>query len=174
MRLPDPKAVALLGTALLLRVRTPSKTVEYTFDGDGLLWSPFSRGLYIFPGMRFSDWKELASGTVTRDRRLDMQETYRALGLDAKMLPAARLFAAWAARPSTRYTSRSIERYPLQRCGAGVTIDYRSDKWNGRGGEAVNYTHALSSTGSDTVYVHEKVIFVKGPRLTVNDRGIVY
>ena len=61
-------------------------------------------------------------------------------------------------------------------------LDYRSDKWNGRNGKKINYTHDLSSTDSDKVSTTgdgtktrpPTCIFVKGPRLTVTERGIIY
>lgn len=193
-KLPDPGAVALLGTMLLLDVKEPDgRVVRHEWDwqgGPGCLWSPVAKGFYIFPAVKYTDWKSIQrrGAPLLREQRLDMKETYALLRTHGIHLPeknataAAKLFAKWAARPATRFTQTEVDDPKLKFQGNGVTLDYRSDKWNGRDGKRVNYTHALSSTGSDKVSASGDgtrsrapyVIFVKGPRLTVTERGIIY
>ena len=193
-KLPDPGAVALLGTMLLLDVKEPDgRVVRHEWDmhgGPGVVWSPSVKAIYIFPHIKYTDWKSIQrrGAPLLREQRLDMKETYellRAHGihLDEKdTSAAAKLFARWAARPATRFTQKNVDDPKLKLQGNGVKLDYRSDKWNGRDGRRVNYTHALSSTGSDKVSTSGDgtrsrapyVIFVKGPRLTVTERGIIY
>ena len=191
--LPNPGSVALLGTVLLLDVKClDGFVVRHEWDegeGPGLLWSPTRRALYFFPGMSFHRWKEIQTpGTpLLREQRLDMREvnTYlkrRGIALPSDTRAAAKLFAQWAARPATRFTTKNVPAYRLHCVGSGVKIDYRSDKWNGRNGRRVNYTHAMPASGSDRVSTTRggtrtrppAAFFIKGPRLTVTERGIVY
>ena len=188
-KLPDPKAMALLGTVLRLTVReSDGREVMHSWErgsGPGLLWSPTLRALLFFPGLRLTDWHEIGRGPVERERRLDMKEALRLLEAEGFELPnpestqaAAKLFTEWAARPSTRFVQTTIKPYPLQCDGEGVDIVYRSDKWNGRDGEEVDYIHHFSKSGTvkvSTAPGHPpQAFFVKGGRLTVNARGIIY
>lgn len=193
-KLPDPGAVVLLGTMLLLDVEEfDGRVVRHEWDmmgGPGVVWSPTAKGFYIFPAVRYTDWKTIQrkGQPLLREQRLDMKETYALLRSHGIHLPekdmteAAKLFARWAARPATRFTQTDVDDPKLKLQGNGTKLDYRSDKWNGRNGKRVNYTHPLSSTGSDKVSTSGDgkwtrppyVIFVKGPRLTVTERGIIY
>lgn len=193
-KLPNPGAVALLGTMLLLDVEVPDgRTIRHEWDwhdGPGVLWSPTVRGFYIFPKIKYLEWKAIQrpGSPVLREQRLDMKETYRLLRAHGIHLPeketmeAAKMVTKFHARPATRFAQTIVHDPKLKYQGNGVVLDYRSDKWNGRGGKRVNYTHDLSSTGSDKVSTSDDgtrtrppyVIFVKGPRLTVNERGIIY
>lgn len=150
----------------------------------GLLWSPSLKALLFFPGMSFSDWREVGlGGDVLRENRLDMPEARSRLAEQGVDLPkgtreAAKLFTEWAARPSTRFTQAEIEEYPLYKDGDADHIIYISDKWNGRDGKVTRYIHSFSGTGSVKVSVAEgnppSCFFIKGGRMTVNARGIVY
>lgn len=183
---------------LCLDVEMPTgKLVRHEWDwwdGPGVLWSPSAKGFYIFPRISFLQWKAVkiggrSSAPLLREQRLDMKETYRILrahGIDLpekETIEAAKMVTRFHARPATRFLQKAVnDKCRLKYQGNGTKLDYRSDKWNGRGGRRVNYTHALSSTGSDKVSTSGDgtssrppyVIFVKGPRLTVNERGIIY
>lgn len=194
-KLPDPGAVALLGTMLLLDVEEPDgRVVRHEWDmhgGPGCLWSPSAQAIYIFPQIQFTEWKTLQrnpGAPLLRQQCLDMKETHQLLrshGIkldEKKVTDAAKLYRRFTARPATDFTQKMVDDPKLKFQGSGVTLDYRSDKWNGRNGKRVNYTHALSSTGSDKVSTSGDgtrsrppyVIFIKGPRLTVTERGIIY
>ena len=193
--LPNPGSVAMLGTMLHLDVKLKgtSKVVRHEWDsgtGPPLLWSPEAKAFYIFPKMKLSGWRRIVPvrpGPMLRQHRLDMREIYEAMCAQGKCLPpdmlgASKLFTRWAMRPPTDFTHQPVEEYRLKLQGSGVMLDYRSDKWNGRNGRKINYTHDLSSTGSDKVSTTgdgtktrpPTCIFVKGPRLTVTERGIIY
>jgi len=187
-KLPDPGSVALLGTVLELLVREKDGTeVLHSWrdaTGPGLLWSPSNKALMFFPHLRLSDWKEVGgAGGVLREERLDMREAKETLARRGVELPkgtqeAAKLFTQWAARPSTRFTQVDIEAYPLRKLGEAVHIIYRSDKWNGRDGQTVDYIHHFSKSGTVKVSAAAgdppKAFYIKGGRMTVNARGIVY
>jgi hypothetical protein len=193
-KLPNPRAVALLGTMLCLDVESPTgKLVRHEWDwwdGPGVLWSPAVKGFFIFPRIKFAAWKAIQKpgAPMLREQRLDMKETYKILRANGvrlhekETMDAAKIVTRFMARPATRFTQKTVDSPSLKYQGNGVKLDYRSDKWNGRGGKRVNYTHDLSSTGSDKVSTSGDgtstrppyVIFVKGPRLTVNERGIIY
>ena len=194
-KLPDPGTVALLGTMLLLEAEQPDgSVVRHEWDwagGPGVLWSPSVKGFYIFPSIKYIDWKTLQrnpNAPLLRQQCLDMKESFALLrkhGIDLpqkQTMDAAKLFRRWSARPATDFMQTDVDDPRLKLQGSGIKLDYRSDKWNGRNGKRVNYTHALSSTGSDKVSTSGDgtrkrapyVIFVKGPRLTVTERGIIY
>lgn len=196
-KLPDPGAVALLGSMLLLDVReSDGRVVRHEWDngtGPGLLWSPSARAIFIFTKVAYQDWVDLMpnGGPVLREHCLDMKESEALLkrrGIrmgkeeGRKVRNAAKLFRQWSARPATRLAQRVVPDYPLSLEGGGVKIDYRSDKWNGRNGRRVDYTHAMSSSGADKVSYAGRLsrmqaptaFFIKGPRLTVTERGIIY
>lgn len=193
-KLPDPGAVALLGTVLLLDVKEPDeRVVRHEWDqdtGPALLWSVTSKALYFFPGVTFYDLVDLMprrGGPLLREHQLDMKETVENLdraGVDVHpdTQKAARLFRKFYARPATQFTNRLVNPVPLRYAGSGVKIDYRSDKWNGRNGRRVNYTHAMTQTETDRVSVAGRgtttrppnTFFIKGPALTVNERGIIW
>ena len=179
---------------MLLDVHEVSgRVVRHEWDqdtGPGLLWSVTSKALYFFPGMTFYDWKDLTprnGGPLLREHQLDMKECVEKLRTrGTKLHPdtqrAARLFRQFHARPPTAFTSREVNPMPLRLAGAGTKIDYRSDKWNGRNGRRVNYTHAMTQSLTDKVSVAgrgtrtrpPKAFFIKGPALTVNERGIIW
>ncbi len=194
-KLPDPGVVALLGTMLLLDVKeADGRVVRHEWDmhgGPGVLWSPSVKGFYIFTQIRYTYWKTLQhnpNAPLLRQQCLDMKESYALLrkhGIhlpEEQMMEAAKLYRRFNARPATEFTQADVDDPKLKLQGSGVKLDYRSDKWNGRKGKRVNYTHDLSSTGSDKVSTSGDgtrsrapyVIFVKGPRLTVTERGIIY
>jgi len=164
-KLPDPGSVALLGTVLELLVREKDGTeVLHSWrdaTGPGLLWSPSNKALMFFPHLE-------AKETLAR----------RGVELPKGTQEAAKLFTQWAARPSTRFTQVDIEAYPLRKLGEAVHIIYRSDKWNGRDGQTVDYIHHFSKSGTVKVSAAAgdppKAFYIKGGRMTVNARGIVY
>lgn len=193
--LPDPGSVALLGSVLHIDVEQPvhDRVVRHEWDegtGPGLLWSPKARAFYVFPALRYGQWKQIVpsrGGRMLRSQRLDMREIYEWMCKQGRCLPpdmlaASKLFTRWALRPPTDFQHVVVGAYQLRLQGSGVMLDYRSDKWNGTNGRRTNYTHDLSSTGADKVSTTgdgtwtkpPTCIFIKGPRLTVNERGVIY
>ena len=192
--LPDPGAVALLGTVLELVVREPDgRKVRHSWDASdapGLLWSPSQKALLVFPGKTLRHWKEVGRhGDVRRNERIDMREmagTLKKMGVTnaRQVQTAGKLFTQWAARPSTRFAQFDTpddpgsDKLKLKLAGSAFSILYRSDKWNGRDGKCVDYIHHFAKTGTVKVSVangrQPKAFFIKGGRLTVNDRGIIY
>lgn len=192
--LPNPGSVAMLGTMLHLDVKEANgRVVRHEWDpgtGPPLLWSPTAKAFYIFPKMRLSSWRRIVpvrKGPMLREQRLDMKELYHRMCAQGQCLPpdmlgASKLFTRWALRPPTDFTHKTVDEHKLVLQGCGTMLDYRSDKWNGRNGKKINYTHDLSSTDSDKVSTTgdgtmkrpPTCIFVKGPRLTVTERGIIY
>lgn len=158
--------------------------VRYQGHAPGLLWSPSLKALLVFPGMSVDAWREVGvSGNVLRENRLDMPETRARLAAKGIELPAgtqeaAKLFTEWAARPSTRFAEVEIEEYPLRKEGEADHIIYKSDKWNGRDGKVTRYIHHFSGSGSVKVSSAAgsppACFFIKGGRMTVNSRGIIY
>lgn len=197
-KLPDPGSVALLGTVLELLVREKDgRVVQHSWmppeglpqhdrsvPGPNLFWSPRNKALIFFPTVERLSWKELNLGDgIRREGRLDMREAREVFARHGIELPsdvqeAAKLFTDWAARPATRVAQKDVDEYPLKLSGEGVNIIYRSDKWNGRDGKRVNYTHPFSKSGAVKVSCAAghppKAFYIKGGRMTVNARGIVY
>ena len=192
--LPDPGAVALLGTVLEFVVRErDGRKVRHSWDAHespGLLWSPSQKALVFFPGKTYRHWKEVGRiGDVRRNERLDMREIkamLKKMGVrnPKQVQEAGKLFTDWAARPATRFAQFDTpddpgsDKLTLKLAGSAFSIVYRSDKWNGRDGKRVDYIHHFAKTGSVKVSVANghppKAFFVKGGRLTVTDRGIIY
>ncbi len=193
-KLPDPGSMIHLGKLLELSVREPDGTVvkhswwdpatrRADADSPDLMWSKPAKALMTFPGRRF-DFVDVGDleGPVSREARLDMKEGVRALaerGIDLPpdVIDAARLYAKYAARPAGSFAQAEIQPYKLQAQGAAVTIYYRSDKWNGRNGREVDYYHDFTKSGSDKVSLASgrppRCLFIKGPSLTVTERGII-
>ena len=192
--LPDPGAVALLGTVLELVVREPDgRKVRHSWDASdapGLLWSPSQKALLVFPGKTLRHWKEVGRhGDVRRNERIDMREmagTLKKMGVTnaRQVQTAGKLFTQWAARPSTRFAQFDTpddpgsDKLKLKLAGSAFSIVYRSEKWNGRNGQPEDYQHHFAKSGSVGLYsdsiTKPQGVKICGGRLTVNDRGIIY
>jgi len=191
--LPDPGAVALLGTVQNLVVREADGIkVQHAWDDDapGLLWSPTQKALIFFPSKTYRHWKEVGRiGDIRREDRLDMREMrveLKRIGVKSpsQVQAAGKLFTKWAARPATRFSQFQTPDDPgsnklkLKLSGSAFSIVYLSDKWNGRDGKRVSYVHHFAKTGTVKVSIANgrvpKAFFIKGGRLTVTERGIIY
>jgi len=164
-RLPNPGDVALLGTALEIKVERDSDGQEevhkFTGEGPNLYWSPTLKTLLIFPGKHVR-WV----GHLGPD-----QELFKAAGAEK----SAKLFRRWAARDPVQMGELKLQDYQLKPYGRAVHIVYRSSKWKSDG-MTDDYIHTLGknvriamSPGSPP-----KAIAISGGRLTVTERGLVY
>jgi hypothetical protein len=195
-KIPEPPAFACLGKVWRLSFRRPESEggglVRYHFGGDvrysvdqnkefegceiikvrgknpRLLWSPDLKALYVFPGFYAPDsaYKPGIPPTVAERAAL-----------------AEKVFNQYdhGAKKSRGETTCAVPDYPepkIFRCGSAYDVVYRSEKWNGKNGEQVDYNHHFSKSGAVNFEVNSvknpKGCFIQGGRLTVNDRGIVY
>lgn len=85
---------------------------------------------------------------------------------------AARVFGAWAQREATSTSTLKIPACKLKLQGRAVYIVYKSDKWGPKGGKTKNYQHDFGP--SVKTYHCGSVWAVRGGRLTVTERGIVF
>lgn len=115
-----------------------------------LLWSPQQRCLVWVMG---ADLENRQRGAVRTDG-------------------AARSFERWAARDAVQTGTITVPAGPLKRLGRAVSIIYISDKWDTRGKAGKRYIHEFTSRPG--AYNHRAVFAVRGGRLTVTERGIVY
>lgn len=188
--MPDPGALAHLGSLVEMLVRRPDGTEELHEWADGKLdwfWSPSQRALIGKPTREraYVDMEQRPGGASGfRDAHLDQPEPYRRGAARPKAgerqtREAAALFRRWAARPATRYCDEEWPAYTLKPYASLIHHKYRSDKWNGRGGEETLYIHHAPKTGSNQVSIAEgpdgpALIWVQGPALTVTERGIIW
>jgi len=88
-----------------------------------------------------------------------------------------RVYEAFHGRDVTGARSQDIPAGKLHKLGRAVSIAYRSNKRSG-GGDGRMRTYEHDFAPSDVLWSQNKrgrsLLAVTGPRLTVNDRGIVY
>ncbi len=100
----------------------------------------------------------------------------RRLSADASAV-AVRGYEQFHGREAAREREQGFTDGAFKRLGSGVFVAYRSNKFNG-GGDGRWYTFEHELPASDTVWGQGKrgasLMAITGPRLTVNDRGIVY
>ncbi len=187
-KLPDPKSLSELGPLLELRVKERGRTLQHRWDRSDpppmLYWSPSKRMLFAMPASYVGPVRRLSG--LSRQERLDMKEGVAATGAmnPKETLEAGRLYAKFHARPATGLAKGKIptrdER--LAYVGDGVHLVYESDKWKQPDEGTTDYIHHLPLSGSDKVSFNRdwsfgaepRVIFISGPRLTVNERGIIW
>lgn len=88
---------------------------------------------------------------------------------------AAKLFERFTARPAAQTQEIEVPAPKLKKLGKAKHIVYRSDKWNP--GKDIDYIHDFGRDVEIWVGPSEndpEIFMVKGGRLTVTERGIVY
>ncbi len=194
--MPEPAAFALLGEVWRLSFRLPesegSGLVRYHFGGDTryscdakpefknakvvklrhkpalLLWAPELKALYIFPG--FNVPKSAFKPGIPDAHSKRSKE-------------AAKVFNQYdhGAKASRDENTCAVPDYPeplVRLVGSAYDVVYRSEKWNGKDGAREDYQHHFSKSGAvkyacDST-TNPKGVLIRGGRLTVNDRGIIY
>ena len=145
--------VAELGRVVELRVEADDgRTYAHRWRSGRprLLWSPTQRCLVWVMGASLDNRQK---GAVRSDG-------------------AARVFESWAQRDAVQTATISVPAAKLKKLGRAVSIIYTSDKWGARGGRTTQYIHEFSQ--SVKAYGGGSVFAVRGGRLTVTERGIVY
>lgn len=189
---PVPGALALLGEVWRLSFKSGDgeltryhfRSIRYSSDLEPefrnarivnlpgrpprLLWCPVLKRLYIFPG--FYAPKSMYKRGIPKEYEEQAKAAVKALNQydhNAKLNEGGNLCA--------------VPNYPepfVAQCGSAYDVVYRSEKWNGRAGQEVDYQHHFAKAGSVDLYsdsqAKPKGVVIYGGRLTVNDRGIIY
>jgi hypothetical protein len=197
-KLPDPGALALLGTVLEIEVERDSDgaVVQHKWKrrgAPGLLWSPSLKAILIFPGNRELGWdpgsfkqrvgrfgvKTLRRSSAKSFLKRKRESLRSGADPDDAMWSALRgesaamkLFRRWAMRPSTGRKDVSIRPYTMRPYGRAKHVVYWSDKW----GDDAEYVHKFSPNVRMAMASGNppKAIALAGGRLTVTERGLVY
>lgn len=187
-KVPQPRAFATLGRVYRVSYRTPGALHRLSWAGapqrtrntdsmpvfrdavvfrvrgpaPQLFWAEDIRALYMFPGFWVSKSSFRSATPPPSSRR------------------TVAVFNAWdhyAKAPDVREAVPDYPRPRVSSMGSAFDIVYLSEKWNGRNGEEDEYQHRFSKSGRVKFYMdspNPSGIFIRGGRLTVNNRGIVY
>lgn len=147
----DGHVVALGAIDGLITVDDAMQWNEHTWKpAPTLFYAPSRRILFWLTGYGKSKWKR-----------------------EAMTGEAAAKFREWSRRESEHTTTLKIPDVDMRSIGRATQIEYTSDKW---GGKKKEYVHEFSRAVKAYRYERgsKELTAVRGGRMTVNDRGIVY